>query len=76
MTTKKDLSFALRYLGSVYRGERNFIEAEKNATRALELAERINAKQQVLEAHEELSMIYEAEGNLSKALMNSESMMS
>ena len=65
---KKDLSFALRYLGSIYRGERNFAEAKKNANMALELAERINAKQQILEAHDELAMIYEAEGNLKKAL--------
>ncbi len=65
---KKDLSFALRYLGSIYRGERNFVDAKKNVTRALELAERIDAKQQVVEAHEELSQIYEAEGDLAKAL--------
>ncbi|MEI9918849.1 MAG: tetratricopeptide repeat protein [Bacteroidota bacterium] len=65
---KKDLSFALRYLGSIYRGERNFDDAKKNVTRALELAERIDAKQQVVEAHEELSQIYEAEGDLAKAL--------
>lgn len=65
---KKDLSFALRYLGSVNRGERNFIEARKNVNRALEIATKINAKQQILEAHKELSDIYRAEGNFSKAL--------
>lgn len=65
---KKDLSFALRYLGSVYRGEKNFAEAKRNVNRALEIATRINAKQQLLEAHQELSQIYEAEGDLSKAL--------
>jgi two-component system NarL family sensor kinase len=65
---KKDLSFALRYLGSINRGEGNFTEAKKDATRALEIAERINAKQQILEAHDELSRIYEAEGDLKKSL--------
>lgn len=65
---KKDLSFALRYLASVYRGERNFVEARKNAMRALDMATQINAKQQMQEAHKELSEIYEAEGDFTKAL--------
>ena len=65
---KKDLSFALRYLGSVNRGERNFNEAKKNVNRALDIATKINAKQQILEAHKELSDIYRAEGNFAKAL--------
>ncbi|HZY82595.1 MAG TPA: tetratricopeptide repeat protein [Cyclobacteriaceae bacterium] len=65
---KKDLSFALRYLSGVHRGENNLAEAEKTATRALDMATKINARQQMLEAHQELSKIYEAQGKFAKAL--------
>lgn len=54
---KKELSFVLIYLAGIHKNEGNLLQAEKMANEALELAQRINALQQVMEARLALSEI-------------------
>ncbi|HEY5823609.1 MAG TPA: tetratricopeptide repeat protein [Cyclobacteriaceae bacterium] len=65
---KKELAFAIIYLAEIYREEGNINEAERLALNGLEIANKINAQQQVMEARETLSDIYLTKGDFSKAL--------
>jgi len=65
---KKDLAFALIYLGSVFSDEKNFSEAKKVITRGLDIATKINSRPEVMDARKALADVYQAEGNYAKAL--------
>jgi signal transduction histidine kinase len=65
---KFDLAEVLINLATVYRTEKNFEEARSLASRALTLAESIEAKKLMMDAHLELSAIEEAGLNYSAAL--------
>jgi two-component system NarL family sensor kinase len=65
---KKDLAFALIYLGSVFTDEKNFAEAKKVINRGLEIATKTNSRPEVMDARKELADVYQAEGNFAKAL--------
>lgn len=58
---KKELSFVMIYLAGIYKNEGALAQAEKSALGALEIAEKINALQQVMEAHLALSEIKAAQ---------------
>ncbi|WP_191321994.1 tetratricopeptide repeat-containing sensor histidine kinase [Algoriphagus aquimarinus] len=60
---KFDLSEVLLILASVYRTENETKDAKETALRGLSIAESIQAKKLVMDAHLELSSIEEANGN-------------
>jgi signal transduction histidine kinase len=66
---KKELSFVMIYLAGVYRQEGNYALATKTVNDAIEIARRINARQQVMEGLKEYSEICFALGNYKQAFI-------
>jgi signal transduction histidine kinase len=65
---KFDLSEVLLNLASVYRVENNINEAKQSALRGLSIAESIQARKLVMDAHLELSAIEEKGGDFNASL--------
>lgn len=64
---KKELAFVMVYLADVYREEGQLTQAEKLATEALAIAQRINALKEVMDARVSLSEIKAAQNNFQAA---------
>jgi two-component system NarL family sensor kinase len=65
---KKELAFVTIYLAGIYREEGNIKEAETLALKGLDVALKIKAQQQIMEAREVLSDIFLTKKDFNKAL--------
>ncbi len=65
---KFDLSEVLINLSALYRNDNNYPQAHQTATRALAIAESIDARKLIMDAHWELSAIEEGRQNFQAAL--------
>jgi two-component system, NarL family, sensor kinase len=64
---KKDLAIVLTHLAGIYQYEGDFAKAKEAATTALNIATKINAQQEILEARLALSGIYESKKDFASA---------
>jgi two-component system NarL family sensor kinase len=64
---KKELAFVLVYLAGIDREIGNVTKGIEAARQGLAIAERIGAKEEIMKAHKELSLLYAASRNFEKA---------